>query len=216
MYRRTDQPYEPTEDETGKTPAWTAAWRATERDPVTRTGARRHRSSLSGRIGARVGRTSRISRPAPVRYWISRRTPRSFPDSSFRAISYCGRVLNAEIRVLTNRRVSFRRTGRRLQGQRINMRASKSGAYRAFRAFNCAAPIPLEKAEKVHTEVQARPPLCRAPELNALPPLAFYQRCTCGTCRECRDYLKWDRIFAKFEVKEREVRGMYGCALENY
>jgi hypothetical protein len=36
----------------------------------------------------------------------------------------------------------------------------------------------------------------------ALPPLAPYQRCRCGTCRECQDNQKWDRVFAKFEVKE--------------
>ena len=46
-----------------------------------------------------------------------------------------------------------------------------------------------------------------------LPPLAPYRRCACGSCRECRDNAKWDRIFAKFETKEREERGVFQCAL---
>ena len=53
------------------------------------------------------------------------------------------------------------------------------------------------------TCAQSQPSLCRARELAALPPLAPYQRCTCGSCR---DNAKWDRVFAKFEVKEQEVR----------
>jgi hypothetical protein len=35
-----------------------------------------------------------------------------------------------------------------------------------------------------------------------LPPLQPYTRCPCGSCPECRSNAKWDRIFAKFEVKE--------------
>lgn len=31
--------------------------------------------------------------------------------------------------------------------------------------------------------------------------LAPYPRCRCGMCRECADNDKWDRLFAKFEVK---------------
>ncbi len=31
--------------------------------------------------------------------------------------------------------------------------------------------------------------------------LAPYKRCQCGLCRECLDNERWDRIFAKFEVK---------------
>jgi hypothetical protein len=34
-----------------------------------------------------------------------------------------------------------------------------------------------------------------------LPPLEPYVRCSCGSCRECRDNEKWDRLFAKFEDK---------------
>jgi hypothetical protein len=51
---------------------------------------------------------------------------------------------------------------------------------------------------------------------DPLPRLAPYRRCTCGLCRECRDNARWDQIFAKFEVSEREVRGMYQCALEDF
>ncbi len=35
--------------------------------------------------------------------------------------------------------------------------------------------------------------------LLALTP---YRRCTCGLCRECEDNAKWDRVFAKFEVRD--------------
>ncbi len=35
-----------------------------------------------------------------------------------------------------------------------------------------------------------------------LPPLVPYKRCACGVCRACHENAKWDRIFAKFEVKE--------------
>jgi len=35
-----------------------------------------------------------------------------------------------------------------------------------------------------------------------LPRLQPYQRCKCGSCRECKDNEKWDRVFAKFEVKD--------------
>ena len=31
--------------------------------------------------------------------------------------------------------------------------------------------------------------------------LAPYQRCQCGMCRECLDNARWDRVFARFEVK---------------
>jgi hypothetical protein len=46
-----------------------------------------------------------------------------------------------------------------------------------------------------------------------LPRLALYQGCTCGSCFECRDNARWDRVFAKFEVKEPDVRGLYRCAI---
>ncbi len=50
---------------------------------------------------------------------------------------------------------------------------------------------------------------------HPLPPLMPYVRCKCGSCRECRENEKWDRIFAKYEIKEREERGMYQCALND-
>ena len=47
------------------------------------------------------------------------------------------------------------------------------------------------------------------PATAPLPPLQPYTRCPCGSCTECRSNAKWDRIFAKFEVKEYgDVRGM--------
>jgi hypothetical protein len=48
-----------------------------------------------------------------------------------------------------------------------------------------------------------------------LPPLAPYPRCTCGSCCECRENARWDRIFAKFETKAQEERGFHRCALED-
>jgi hypothetical protein len=60
---------------------------------------------------------------------------------------------------------------------------------------------------------RSRRPAAPAPEIAALPALAPYERCKCGKCRECHDNEKWDRVFAKFEVKETEMRGLYGCAL---
>lgn len=53
------------------------------------------------------------------------------------------------------------------------------------------------------------------PTSHPLPPLVPYQRCMCGACRECRDNAKWDRIFAKFETKDREERGVFRCALND-
>jgi hypothetical protein len=76
----------------------------------------------------------------------------------------------------------------------------RSTAYRAFRALAEttpeAAPLP-------------------APRHAALPSPRPYRPCACGSCPQCRDNAKWDRIFAKFEVKKPEVRGMYGCALRD-
>ena len=53
------------------------------------------------------------------------------------------------------------------------------------------------------------------PTNHPLPPLVPYARCTCGACRDCRDNAKWDRIFAKHEIKEREEHGLYGCPLND-
>ena len=106
------------------------------------------------------------------------------------------------------------RTGRYgFQGQESNMQRSMPSAYRLFRAAESGGPVPPEAAETARTRIQRQPPRRRARELAAAPPLAPYQRCTCGSCRECRDNARWDRIFAKFEVKETEERPLYGCAL---
>lgn len=53
-------------------------------------------------------------------------------------------------------------------------------------------------------------------ENTPLPPLVPYARCRCGLCRECRDNEKWDRVFAKFEVKaDPEVRGLFRSPLSD-
>jgi hypothetical protein len=98
------------------------------------------------------------------------------------------------------------------------MQRSKPGAYRLFRAAERGDPLPPEVAETARTRARHQPLPCRARELTArelaaLPPLEPYKRCTCGSCRACLDNAKWDRIFAKFEVKETEERGLYGCPL---
>ena len=54
------------------------------------------------------------------------------------------------------------------------------------------------------------------PTSHPLPPLAPYVRCTCGSCHDCRENAKWDRIFAKFEVKVPEERGLYQSALNDF
>jgi hypothetical protein len=53
------------------------------------------------------------------------------------------------------------------------------------------------------------------PTNHPLPPLMPYQRCACGVCRECCENAKWDRIFARHAIKEREQPGLYGCALND-
>ena len=51
-----------------------------------------------------------------------------------------------------------------------------------------------------------------------LPPLAPYQRCKCGSCRECRDSQDWDRVFAKFEVTEYnwKTKGLFQSTLRGW
>lgn len=104
------------------------------------------------------------------------------------------------------------------------MQRSNATAYRAFRerdrvdsedrarAIDC--PMSTVNMQRSNTSA------CRAfrdlADPAPLPRLAPYQRCTCGLCPKCRDNARWDRIFAKFEVKEREPRGMYRCALEDF
>ena len=49
-----------------------------------------------------------------------------------------------------------------------------------------------------------------------LPRLRPYVRCSCGSCRECRDNAKWDRVFAKFEVKNYgDERGIFRSPLSD-
>ena len=76
------------------------------------------------------------------------------------------------------------------------MHRSTSTEHRAF--LEMAIPVPV-----------------KSPLPVPLPQLVPYQRCTCGSCRECHDNAKWDRIFAKFEAKEPDVRGVYRCALRD-
>jgi hypothetical protein len=41
-----------------------------------------------------------------------------------------------------------------------------------------------------------------------------HRRCRCGLCRECLDNAKWDRVFAKFEVKVYwDERGVFQSTL---
>jgi hypothetical protein len=52
-----------------------------------------------------------------------------------------------------------------------------------------------------------------------LPPLPPYQRCACGSCDECRTNEKWDRAFAKFEVKEEDIwptKGLFQSTLNGF
>ena len=50
-----------------------------------------------------------------------------------------------------------------------------------------------------------------------LPPLQPFVRCTCGSCRECQDNARWDRVFAKFEVKNcGEQRGVYRSPISDF
>jgi hypothetical protein len=53
------------------------------------------------------------------------------------------------------------------------------------------------------------------PTDHPLPKLAPYAKCTCGSCRDCRENAKWDRIFAKHATEEHEEHGLYGCALND-
>ena len=53
-------------------------------------------------------------------------------------------------------------------------------------------------------------------ENTPLPPLRPFVRCTCGFCKECRDNERWDRVFAKFEVKSApEARGFFRSPLND-
>lgn len=46
------------------------------------------------------------------------------------------------------------------------------------------------------------------------PSLRPFPRCRCGQCRECIENDRWDRIFARFEVKQYwEDRGLLQSTL---
>ena len=49
-----------------------------------------------------------------------------------------------------------------------------------------------------------------------LPPLRPYVRCTCGSCRQCKDNEKWDKVFEKFEAKDYyQERRIFRSALSD-
>lgn len=49
---------------------------------------------------------------------------------------------------------------------------------------------------------------------QCLPPLRPFPRCRCGQCRDCQENDRWDRIFARFEVKQPwEPRGLLQSTL---
>lgn len=145
-------------------------------------------------------------------YWTSRGTPGTFPRCDTGALSGCGLVFNTQARALGAGVVkpAFRRPK---PCQRVDMQRSKPSAYRAFRAASHAAPLPRNMWTTAQNPPSAFRAAARAGSLRRLRP---YQRCTCGSCPACRSNAKWDRIFAKFEVKEyRDVRVTFRSALED-
>jgi len=57
------------------------------------------------------------------------------------------------------------------------------------------------------------------PDMTApLPRRPNYERCRCGYCRKCRENEKWDRMFAKFEVKEDgwDTNGLFQSTLSSW
>jgi hypothetical protein len=93
------------------------------------------------------------------------------------------------------------------------MPRSTASAYRLFLAAARKDRLPPEATVTARTRVPSQPLRRRARELAPLPTLAPYNRCTCGSCPACIENARWDQIFARFEVKDTEVRGLYGCAL---
>jgi hypothetical protein len=46
------------------------------------------------------------------------------------------------------------------------------------------------------------------------PRLEPFPRCRCGQCRECQENDRWDRVFARLEVKKYwEDRGLFQSTL---
>ena len=96
------------------------------------------------------------------------------------------------------------------------MKRSRPTAYIAFHALDQSHMSGVRQRPKA--EKRDRAHRLRIPDSTPfalLPPLKPYRRCTCGSCIECCSNEKWDRIFAKLEEKEREVRGMFQCALND-
>ncbi len=111
---------------------------------------------------------------------------------AFRAESYVAPALESRLE-----------SGPEIRAQRLSFRA-----YQIFKA--AAKETPVSPSRRVAAQKPAAA-ICGAP----LPPLEPYKRCTCGACGECHENAKWDRIFAKFEVKKAEIRGIYQCALND-
>jgi hypothetical protein len=96
------------------------------------------------------------------------------------------------------------------------LKRSKPTAYSVFRALDQSDMSGVRQRPMAEDRCKAH--RLRIPDSTPsalLPPLKPYRRCTCGSCTECRTNEKWDRIFAKFEKKEWEVRGMFQCALND-
>jgi hypothetical protein len=85
-----------------------------------------------------------------------------------------------------------------------------------WRAHNCGVKGLLELQDMNHKIEHSR--IGDSQILVPLPPLAPYQRCRCGSCRECRDNQKWDRAFAKFEVIEDnwKTKGFFQSTLRGW
>jgi hypothetical protein len=99
---------------------------------------------------------------------------------------------------------------------REDMKRSKPTAYIAFHALDQSHMSGVRQRPKA--EKRDKPARLHIPGSTPsalLPPLKPYRRCTCGSCSECTTNEKWDRVFAKFEEKEREVRGVFKCALND-
>ena len=81
-----------------------------------------------------------------------------------------------------------------------------------------AVPARIRTQVEMMRRTRVDPQLFRgaAAETEPLPPLRPYRRCACGSCRECRDNEKWDRVFTKFATKEYgQVRGMFRSPLSD-
>ena len=129
----------------------------------------------------------------PVRYWTSHPTPGTFPHYFVGAKSYCGLVL-------------------RLKGPICELHAEDQTALGTqYRERNM--PRSLSTCHAFRTASQPAP--CRALEsgpastAHILP--ALYMRLVPRVPRQ----RKMDRAFARFEVKERQTRGLFQCPPED-